>query len=432
MSSPSMKSVEEQYQETVSFLCSLERFGILLGLENISHLLEQLGNPQKTFPVVHVAGSNGKGSTASFISEILRASGLKTALYTSPHLNDFRERIRLDGAFVSREAIIASTEKIRPLYNPERTTFFELTTAVAFDCIAQFKPDMAVIEVGLGGRLDATNTVDPLVTVITDISREHEDYLGVGIKSVAKEKAGIIKPRVPLITGASRRDAREVILETAENLSAPVREFGRDFKGVRTKPDAFTYRSPHLTLDLLTLSMPGSHQIKNASLAIAVVEELMSLGRSIPPEDIRTGIARTRFSGRFELVSRHPDVVIDGAHTPEGMRLLKSTLRHVYPGVRPLVLLGMLGDKNYEQLVKIIAPVAREVVCVAPQGGRALDPEELAALVRSLGVPASSAPSIGEGVSMLKSKAAANDLVLAAGSLYMIGPVRQACGVEDR
>jgi dihydrofolate synthase/folylpolyglutamate synthase len=427
-----MKGVEEQYQETVSFLCSLERFGILLGLENISQLLEQLGNPQKTFPVVHVAGSNGKGSTASFITEILRAAGLKTALYTSPHLNDFRERIRLDGAFVSREAIIAATEKIRPLYNPERTTFFELTTAVAFECMADFKPDMAIIEVGLGGRLDATNTVDPVVTVITDISREHEDYLGVGFKSVAREKAGIIKAGVPLITGASRHDAREVILETARNLSAPVKEFGHDFRGVRTQADAFTYRSQRLTLDGLTLSMSGSHQIKNASVAIAVIEELIELGRSIPVEAIRAGIANTRFSGRFELVSRHPDIVIDGAHTPEGMRLLKSTLRQLYPGVRPLLLLGMLGDKNYEQLVKIIAPVAREVVCVAPQGGRALDPEQLAALVRSLGVPASSASSIGEGVSILKGKAAQDDLILAAGSLYMIGPVRQACGVEDR
>lgn len=432
MSSPSMKSVEEQYQETVSFLCSLERFGILLGLENITQLLDRLGNPQKTFPVIHVAGSNGKGSTASFITEILRVAGYKTALYTSPHLNDFRERIRLNGAFVPKEAIIASTERIRPLYNPERTTFFELTTAVAFDCIAQFQPDMAIIEVGLGGRLDATNTVDPLVTVITDISREHEDYLGVGITSVAREKAGIIKAGIPLVTGASRRDARKVILDTAEKLAAPVKEFGRDFKGFRVDPRAFTYQSPQLTLDRLTLSMPGSHQIKNASLAVAVIETLKASGRSIPAEAIRTGIAKTSFPGRFELVARNPDVVIDGAHTPEGMRLLKSTLRQVYPGVRPYILLGMLGDKNYEQLVRIIAPVAREVVCVAPQGGRALDPEELAALVRSLGVPASAAPSISEGVSMLKSKAAANDLILAAGSLYMIGPVRQACGVEDR
>lgn len=432
MSSASIKKIEEQYDKTVAFLCSLERFGILLGLENISNLLKQLGSPQKTFPVVHIAGSNGKGSTASFICEILHDAGLKTALYTSPHLNDFRERIRLDGAFVSKEAVIASTERIRRLYDPDRTTFFEFTTAVAFDCIAQFKPDMAVIEVGLGGRLDATNTVDPLVSVITDISREHEDYLGVGIKSVAGEKAGIIKSRVPLITGASRHEAREVILETARSLSAPVKEFGRDFAGVRTGKDAFTYRSPGLALEHLSLSMPGSHQIKNASIAIAVIEELMSTGRSIPEESIRKGIARTRFPGRFELVSKNPDVIIDGAHTPEGMRLLKSTLRQVYPGVQPLVLLGMLRDKNYERLVKIIAPVAREIVCVAPQGSRALDPQELAELVTSLGVQATSAQSIPEGFAMLRGKAAPEDVILAAGSLYMIGPVRQACGAEDR
>jgi dihydrofolate synthase / folylpolyglutamate synthase len=391
-----------------------------------------LGDPQKTFPVIHIAGSNGKGSTASFICEILREAGLKTALYTSPHLNDFRERIRLDGAFVSKDAIVASTKKIRRIYDPERTTFFEFTTAVAFDCMASFKPDMAVIEVGLGGRLDATNTVAPLVTVITDISREHEDYLGVGIRSIAREKAGIIKPRVPLVTGATRQEAREVILGTARELSAPVKEFGRDFIGKRTQRDAFRYSSPRSVLEHLTLSMPGSHQIKNASLAIAVVEELVSSGRSIPSEAIRKGIAGTRFPGRFELVARNPDVIIDGAHTPEGMRLLKSTLRQVYPGVKPLMLLGMLRDKNYERLVKIIAPVAREVVCVAPQGDRGLDPEELAALVRTLGVHARAARSISEGFSMLKAEAAPTDVILAAGSLYMIGPVRQECGVEDR
>ena len=262
MSAPSLQNLDEKYNETVDFLCSMERFGILLGLENISLLLDKLGNPQKKFPVVHVAGSNGKGSTSSLIYEMLREAGLRVALYTSPHLNDFRERIKLSGAMVSKEALIASTEKIRTLYDPNRTTFFEFTTAVAFDCIADSVPDMAVIEVGLGGRLDATNTVSPRVTVITDISREHEDYLGVGIAAVATEKAGIIKKGVPLITGAARREARAIILETAQGLQASVKEFGRDFAGVRTAPGRFTYRSDSLTLEDLSLSMPGSHQIK--------------------------------------------------------------------------------------------------------------------------------------------------------------------------
>jgi len=177
--------------------------------------------------------------------------------------------------------------------------------------------------------------------------------------------------------------------------------------------------------------MPGSHQIKNASLAIAVIEELVLSAWTIPEEAIRRGIEKTRFPGRFELVSKNPDVIIDGAHTPEGMRLLKSALRQEYPGVKPLMLLGMLRDKNYERLVKLIAPQAREIVCVAPQGARALDPGELASLVRSLGVPASSADSIVEGFAILRGMATAQDVILAAGSLYMIGPVRQACGVED-
>jgi dihydrofolate synthase / folylpolyglutamate synthase len=427
-----LRSVEQEYEEAVSFLYSLERFGILLGLENISLLLHKLGDPQHRFRVVHVAGSNGKGSTCAFICEILTRAGLKTALYTSPHLNDFRERIRIDGAMISKEALVASTRRVRSFYDPERTTFFEFTTAVAFDCIARAEPDIAVIEVGLGGRLDATNTVRPAVTVITDISREHEDYLGVGIASVAREKAGIIKQHVPLITGAARKEARAVILDIARTSEAPVKEFGRDFRGVRSGHDTFRYQSKGLELKGLSLGMAGSHQMKNASLAVAAVEELAGRGINVPEDAIRAGIRHTRFAGRFELLRREPDVVIDGAHTPEGMKLLKSTLKRFFPGVRPLMLLGMLKDKNYETLAKIIAPLAKEVMCVPPQGDRALDPEELAELVRRLGVPADASSSITEGFSRLLEKASEEDLILATGSLYMIGPVRQACGVQDQ
>ena len=238
---------EDKYEETIAFLYSLERFGILLGLENISELLGQLGNPEKTFPSVHVAGSNGKGSTCAFVFNILRAAGAKAALYTSPHLNDFRERVRLNGELISKAAIVESTERVRAVYDAKRTTFFEFTTAVAFDCIAKAEPDIAVVEVGLGGRLDATNTIDSKVTVITDISREHEDYLGVGLASVAGEKAGIIKPHVPLITGASRKEAREVILAAARKADAPVVEFGRDFSGRRTGLRQFIRTDPRVS-----------------------------------------------------------------------------------------------------------------------------------------------------------------------------------------
>jgi len=431
MSSPPDQALEEKYKETVSFLYSLERFGILLGLENIASLLEQLDNPQKTFPVIHVAGSNGKGSTSAFIFGILREAGYKTALYTSPHLNDFRERIRVNGSLVPKEAIIESTEKIRRIYDPERTTFFEFTTAVAFDFIAQAKPDIAVIEVGLGGRLDATNTVEPLVTVITDISREHEDYLGTGIAAVAGEKAGIIKPGIPLVTGAGRSEARKVIFEAARRASATVKEFGKQFAAKRTGVNVFNYRSEKLVLDGVSLTMPGSHQMKNAALAIAVVAELRDQGYKISETDIRKGIQKTVFPGRFEILRRHPDVIIDGAHTPEGMRLLKSAFRRRYPGTKALLLLGMLQDKNYEALVDIIAPIAREVVCVPPQGSRALDPEMLALLVRKKGIPANSVSDIAEGFGILLKKAKEDDVVLAAGSLYMIGRVRRTCGIGD-
>jgi len=409
----------------------LERFGILLGLDNITALLEKMGNPQKSFRSVHITGSNGKGSTSSFLEGIARAAGMCTALYTSPHLNDFRERIRLDGMLVSEDAVIQSTNKIKGFYDPARTTFFEFTTALAFDQIAKFRPDLAVIEVGLGGRLDATNTLEPEASVITDVSLEHQDYLGSTIADIAREKAGILKPGIPVVTGASRNQARKVILETARRLACPVKEFGKDFRGLRVADNAFSYHSHYSNLESVRLSMVASYQVKNAALAIAVAEELINGGYDISEEAIREGILATKFPGRFEVLTQKPYIIIDGAHTPEGMRLLKSNIRRLFPNSTVRLLLGMLKDKDYKDLVSIIAPMAQEVACVAPQSSRALDPEELASLVNRLGVPASFHDTIEGGFDYVRTKAGGDDVILAAGSLYMIGPVRTACGYPD-
>lgn len=422
---------EDRYAETVEFLYSLERFGILLGLDNIESLLDQIGNPQLRFRSVHVAGSNGKGSTSSFITGILSRAGYKTALYTSPHLNDFRERIRIDGQLVSKDQLVKSTEKIRKIYNPERTTFFEFTTAVAFDCIAEAAPDIAIIEVGLGGRLDATNTISPLVSVITDISLEHEDYLGKGLAAVAGEKAGIIKANTAVVTGATRSVPFEVISRKALELESSVKLFGRDFVGKRRNASSFDFSSPTLRQDELELGMQGAHQIKNASLAIAVSEELISNGFDITQTHIREGISRTRFPGRLELLRHNPDVIIDGAHTPEGMRLLRSSVQRGYPGRKPLVLFGALRDKNYEKLANIIAPISKAVMCVAPESDRSLASQDMADTFSRLGVTSYSADSIQEGFRRLLEMAHDDDLILAAGSLYMIGPVRRLCGLTD-
>ncbi len=427
----SKSELHDEYSSVYAFLCSLERFGILLGLDNITTLLSNIGDPQRSFPTVHIAGTNGKGSTAAMIYGVMRAAGFKAALYTSPHLNDFRERIRINGSMAPKEWVVESARKIREIYDPQRTTFFEFTTAVAFDCIAKAGPDIAVVEVGLGGRLDATNTVDPLVTAITDISREHEDYLGVGIESIAREKAGIIKPGVPVITGATRALARKVIHETGREKSAPVRQFGHDFVGIRTSPDRFTYRSDGLVIDDIALKMVGGHQVKNAAVACAVLEELGRKGYRIPETAWREGLRTTAFPGRFEVLRRSPDVIIDGAHTPESMRLVKHTFSRSYPGARPLILTGMLREKNWREMAAILASMAGEVVCVPPQSDRALDPHQLAARIRESGAEARSYPTIESGFGHLLEKAVKNDAILAAGSLYMIGPVRRACGLKD-
>ena len=248
---------------------------------------------------------------------------------------------------------------------------------------------------------------------------------------MAREKAGIIKSGAPLITGAARGEAREVIRNIADKAGIQVKEFGRDFLGRRTSDRLFTYESRRWKLENLSPPLPVSYQLKNASVAIAVVEELVTQGHRITRDDVRAGIAGMKFPGRFERLKKSPDVLIDGAHTPEGMRLLKSAVRSLYPNVRPLMLLGLLRDKNYEKLVRIIAPLAKEIVCVKPQGDRALDPEQLAGLVKALGIPVETAPSIPQGFELLANRAASRDVILAAGSLYMIGPVRRACGIAD-
>ncbi len=426
-----VQDVDNEFERTYAFLCSLDRFGILLGLENITNLLNSIGNPQASFQSVHITGSKGKGSTASFLNSILLKANLETALYTSPHLNDYRERVRINGKMISKEEVIESAQKVKAVYDPERTTYFEFTTAVAFDCIAKRKPDLAIIEVGLGGRLDATNTINPLVSIITDISREHEEYLGQGIYSVAKEKAGIIKKSTPTLTSATRKEALKAILETAKARSSSVKIFGKDFKGKRVGPSIFDYQSARVTMKGLDYSLAGGHQMKNASLAIAAVEELRRSGYFIPETAIRAGISQAVFPGRFEIVSTGPDIIIDAAHTTNSMRLLRKTISQTYPNKKAYALIGILEEKNYLDMLKIIQPVVGKMICVKPQGNRALEAETLAEAARSIGMDAQSSPSIEEGLTALKGFANKEDLIIATGSIYMIGPVRKACGLDD-
>jgi dihydrofolate synthase/folylpolyglutamate synthase len=425
------QDLDREYEEAYSFICSLDRFGILLGLENITSLLSDIGSPQEKFPAIHIAGSKGKGSTAAFLNSILLQANIKTALYTSPHLNDFRERIRINGKMISKEEVIESMKKVKAVYNPSRTTYFEFTTALAFDCIAKHQPRLAIVEVGLGGRLDATNLVNPLVSIITDISREHEDYLGEGLYAIAKEKAGIIKEGVPVVTSASREESLRAILETVAARSAGIKIFGRDFRGFPASLGAFDYQSARVTMKELEYSLAGLHQIRNASLAIAAVEEIRRNGFFIPEIAIRKGLAQAFFPARFELVSRNPDIIIDAAHTLESIEFLIKTMNARYPNKRPILLLGMLKEKNYPMMLKALRPIAERVVCVKPQGDRALEAQELARAAGDAGMEATAAHTIEDGLVAVKDMASEDDLILVTGSLYMLGPVRRACGLED-
>jgi dihydrofolate synthase/folylpolyglutamate synthase len=368
---------KNRYQKALRFIDERQHFGIKLGLHNIQALAEQLGNPQDRFLTVHVAGTNGKGSTSSFIAGILRANGYKVGLYTSPHLADYRERIRIDGQKIPPAAVVEFIETHKRALIRSQATFFELTTALAFWYFAREGIDWGVIETGLGGRLDATNIITPVVSVITNIGLEHTNILGKTIYQIAGEKGGIIKPSVPLVTGMADNgnDAARRFHELCRERQAPIsfrdtREYahqtsnGHDRIIIKRGPFAGTTAS---------LSLAGRHQVENAILAVRAVEVIKSLGHRITRASVRRGLTSNRWPGRFMTVRSRPTVIIDVAHNPDGFLVLAETLRNRFPGRKFDFLIGMVEKKQGNRCLQIIAPLARTISVVRLQIDRADD-----------------------------------------------------------
>jgi dihydrofolate synthase/folylpolyglutamate synthase len=422
--------------ERRAYLGRLEKFGIRLGLENVRTLLADLGNPQNAFPSVLVAGTNGKGSVCAMLAEALRRNGLRTGLYTSPHLVRVEERIRIDGAPVpSRtfgrllEVVRASVERLvaggKLASHP---TYFEVLTAAALLRFAERKADIAVLEVGLGGRFDATNAVTPLVSVITTIALDHQEHLGRTLGEIAFEKAGIVKPGVPVVCGVRRGgDAYRVIRRRAREIGAPFLGVWDDgeLETVRTgRGYRFTYRRGGRDLGF-SPGLAGKHQGANAAVALAAAGELRRVWKPLDDRRLLAGIANTSWEGRLEIASRLPLVILDGAHNPEGATALATYLREVVR--RPVVLVfGVMKDKDAKAMARSLFPLAETIILTSAPLQRSASPAELRAAVGDLaGRRTFLEPRVGRAVRLALRESLGRTPVVVAGSLYLVGEVKR-------
>jgi dihydrofolate synthase / folylpolyglutamate synthase len=430
-------------------------------LAHMRVLLEALGHPEATFPSVLIAGTNGKGSTAATLAAILRASGLKTALYTSPHLIRINERIRINGEQISDDDFAALHAEVDRVADrlveqgalPWHPSFFEMMTAIAFQYFSRQKIEIAVLEVGMGGRLDATNVVEPLVSVITDVSLDHQKYLGSTVGEIAREKAGIIRPGGVVVTLPQQPEANDVIGNTILDLDArpvnavhyvpPVSPASTEYwvpsTEQRATASAFAqthsgnpiYRYPLQVMDqqiLVETSLVGRHQLRNLALAIAAAVELSGRFCNITARSIERGIRETRWPGRFQVIAAHagwPEIVLDVAHNPAGAWALRSALSERYPDRSLLLVFGAMRDKAISEMAEILFPLANRVIATQPENPRSATPEEIRQAAARTGAGIEAAPDVAAALGRAKISAPRDQTIVLTGSIYLVGEAMQ-------
>jgi dihydrofolate synthase/folylpolyglutamate synthase len=408
-------------------LFRLRRFGIKLGLATLRRILANLGNPHRCYKTIHIAGTNGKGSVAASLANVLRCSGYRVGLYTSPHLVRFNERIQINGAPIADGEIVRLYRKVlRALPGGREPTFFEFTTAMAFAEFARCRVDWAVIETGMGGRMDATNVITPELSIITNISLEHREYLGATVPRIAYEKAGIVKRRRPVVTGIRQASAFSVLDAIAQGRSSPVYRLGRDFSFRRTGAGRFTYRGLSHTWPDMATGLQGDYQAGNAALVLAACELLLNKAPGVSLESLREGLATTRWPGRLEIVSEKPLLLLDGAHNLDAAKQLARHLRTHFKGRDITMVIGILDDKPYAAMLKLLLPLAARVIATQAKTSRALPAEKIAAEARTLAGDVSVIKDVGQALAHALRAAPPGGLTLAAGSLYVVGEAKAA------
>lgn len=409
------------YGEILAHIYGLRRFGIRPGLERIATLLQRLGNPQERLRVVHVAGTNGKGSTAAFLASILAEGGYRAGLFTSPHLTRFTERFRVNGREIAEESAARVAGQV--LANaPEGTTFFEVVTAMALLHFVEEGVDAAVLEAGMGGGADATSAATGILTVITPVALDHCEWLGDTIPAIAREKAGLIRAGRPVVLSRQPAGARDVFIERGRSLGAPLVCFGADFSAAWDE-SSLAYDGLSRQLAGLRPGIGGRYQSANAATALAAAEILADNGFRLDSSALRAGIDAARWPGRMELLSGAPRVLLDGAHNPDGARALADSLTD-YPRQRLILVTGVMSDKDAAGILAPVLPLAHEVVAVTPAVERSLDAGRLAELCREKGLNAVAGGTVAEGLDLARQRAGAQDLILVCGSLFTVGEAR--------
>jgi len=420
------------YTKCLDAMFKLQRFGIKLGLDIIARILEAMGNPQNNFSAIHIAGTNGKGSVAAMLATIFCEAGIPVGCYTSPHLERFNERITINNTPISDNQVVQAYERVMAVKSLSRpATFFEINTAMAFGEFGRQGVQWAIVETGMGGRLDATNILRPALSIITNISMEHQDYLGSSLYAIAGEKAGIIKHGIPVVTGVHQKSALKAIVSKADQEKAPVYRYGNAFRS--RKPSAnsraqyseFNYSGIQNRWPHIELSLEGDHQIRNASLALAACEVLNQNGKTaFSEETIRQGIKHTQWPGRLELVSRSPDIILDGAHNFMSARTLRHYLATRYKDRHITLVVGILDDKPYRSIMKDLTALSHRVIVTQPIINRALPVQRLVEITAALGIEAVPIANVADAVKHAVAISKPDEVICIAGSLYVVGEAK--------
>ena len=417
------------YQESLDYLYSLARLGIKLGLENTAQLLDYFGNPQLKTPTIHIAGTNGKGSTSAFVESILRASGYRVGLYTSPHILDFRERIQINRQVIAKEELvhwISTLKKASEDLNLS-PTFFEFGTVMALLHFERQETDWNVVEVGMGGRLDSTNLCQGRICIITSISRDHESSLGTQLSQIAGEKAAIIKHPCTVVSGPQDKEVFQVIRDRSQNYKASILQLGQDFQ-VDTQSHSlqgqvFDFNGPEIWYKGLEIELTGRHQSVNAGLAVAACTSLTD--PSITEQTIRQGLRATHWPGRMEVHGTNPSLILDGAHNIDSFQKLTASLSELFPHEKKIWVFGIMNDKPLAEITELISDYADYIVVTQPDNDRSIPPEQVRKAFKNFTKPIDLVDKIPLALDRAYQVADPDDLIVVTGSLFTVAEAKQ-------
>jgi dihydrofolate synthase/folylpolyglutamate synthase len=419
------------YTEARAYLFNRHQKGLKLGLERMNTLLYLIGQPQNAYASVHIAGTNGKGSTAAMLAAVLSKAGYRTGLYTSPHLIDMRERIQIDGKTIGRDELVSLLNNISGDIDHTDASFFECITALAFLHFKNREVDIAVVETGLGGRLDATNVMRPVLSIVTEIGLDHTKILGKTLKPIAVEKAGIFKSGIPCIIGSRNKSVNAFFTQRAEETGCPISfsESAVKFRHIRLTETGSWMLAITKAREYpdLFLNLAGEHQLNNLATVLLAIDQLVNFGWNISVHAVRQGLSSVKWPARLDLIRKRPKILLDSAHNAPGMKRLAKAVRTLFSFERLILIFGVLEDKDYRTMFRTIAPLTSCIILTTPLSERALPAEKLEALARAENRTYWIRPGIKDALSLALSMADRNDMIVGTGSIYFVGELLRLC-----